>query len=149
MRSRVYVTVGCPSVCPSVPLFHLSIATTACRGFAAKRPADRRYRSIACAGAQHCSNNRAAPPQHSARQQNANIVAFFVAVEGWIQTGLWTNLIHPRFSCDCWRCVGYTLETDCQKVSRWSALLPFRHCPFTSTSDCCNSARIVGLTALY
>ena len=41
MRSRVYVTVGCPSIC----LSHLSTAAVAaCGWFAAERPACRRYR---------------------------------------------------------------------------------------------------------
>ena len=43
MRSRVYVTVGCTSVC----LSHLSTAAAAVGGFAAEHPAGRRYRSIA------------------------------------------------------------------------------------------------------
>jgi len=34
MRSRVYVTVGCPSVC----LSHYSTAAATCSGFAAERP---------------------------------------------------------------------------------------------------------------
>ena len=43
MRNGVYVTVGCPSVCVSRWL----TAVTAASGFAAERPAGRRYRSIA------------------------------------------------------------------------------------------------------
>ena len=42
MRSRVYVTVRCPSDCLSHPL-----AAATCDGFAAVGPAGRRYRSIA------------------------------------------------------------------------------------------------------
>ena len=43
MQSCVYVTVGCPSVRPSVCL----TPATAAGGFAAERRAGRRYRSIA------------------------------------------------------------------------------------------------------
>ena len=43
MRCRVYVTVGCPSVC----LSHRSTAATAVGGFAAERTVDRRYRPTA------------------------------------------------------------------------------------------------------
>ena len=43
--SRVYVTVRCPSVCPSAS--QISTAAAACGGFAAVSPAGRRYRSIA------------------------------------------------------------------------------------------------------
>ena len=42
MRSKVYMTVGCPSVC----LSHRSTAAVACGGFAAGRPTGRRYRSV-------------------------------------------------------------------------------------------------------
>jgi len=48
MRSSVYETVERPSVC----LSHRSTAAAACGGFAAERPAGRRYRPIASAGAQ-------------------------------------------------------------------------------------------------
>ena len=41
--NKVYVMVGCPSV----RLSHRSTAAAAARGFAAERPADRRYQSIA------------------------------------------------------------------------------------------------------
>jgi len=41
---RVYVTIRCLSVCPSVPS---CVAGAACGGFAAVGPAGRRYRSIA------------------------------------------------------------------------------------------------------
>jgi len=51
MRSRVYVTVRClsvrPSVCPSVCLCRHSPAALRCCRFAAVCPASRRYRSIA------------------------------------------------------------------------------------------------------
>jgi len=40
------------SVRPSVCMSHRSTAAAACGGFAAERPADTRYRSIAGAGAQ-------------------------------------------------------------------------------------------------
>ena len=43
MRSRVYVTVQCPSVWLSVCLSHRSTAGAACGWFAAERPANRRY----------------------------------------------------------------------------------------------------------
>ena len=43
VRCRVYVTVGCPSVC----LSHRSTAATAVGGFAAERTVDRRYRPTA------------------------------------------------------------------------------------------------------
>ena len=43
VRTRVYLTVGCPSVC----LPQLSTAAAACGGFAAVSPAGRRHRSIA------------------------------------------------------------------------------------------------------
>ena len=60
MRSRVYETVECPSVRPSVCLSHRSTAA-ACGGFAAERPAaGRRYRSIAVAGAQQQRRRAAA-----------------------------------------------------------------------------------------
>jgi len=45
MRSDIYVTVGRPSVCLSVPAFGR------CGGFAAVGPAGRRYRSIAARAA--------------------------------------------------------------------------------------------------
>ena len=38
MRSRVYVTIACPSVRPSVSLSHHSTAAAAYGGFAAERP---------------------------------------------------------------------------------------------------------------
>ena len=57
MRSRVCVTVRCPSVC----LSH-SLAAAACAGFAAVGPAGRRYRSIAA---------RPAPQQHGAAARRA------------------------------------------------------------------------------
>jgi len=47
MRSRVYLTVGRPSVRPSVRLSHRSTAATAAGGFAAVRRAGVRYRSTA------------------------------------------------------------------------------------------------------
>ena len=43
MRCRVYITVGCPSVC----LSHRSTAAAAVGGFAAERTVDRRYRQTA------------------------------------------------------------------------------------------------------
>jgi len=47
LRSRVYETVRCLSVSPSVSLSH-SPASAACGGFAAVGQAGRRYRSITC-----------------------------------------------------------------------------------------------------
>ena len=52
MRTRVYVSVGCPSVCPSgcpsIGRAHSSKSAAAgCSGFAAVGPAGRRYRSTA------------------------------------------------------------------------------------------------------
>jgi len=47
MRNRVYKTVRCPSVCPSVSLSHQSNAAAACGGFAAERRTRKRYRSTA------------------------------------------------------------------------------------------------------
>ena len=44
MRSRVYETIELPSGCL---VSHRSTTAAACGGFAAKRSADRRYRSIA------------------------------------------------------------------------------------------------------
>jgi len=64
MRYRIYVTVQCPSVC----LSHQSVAAVACLGFAAGRPAGRRYRSMAGAGAQQ-QRRRSMPPRHDAQQQ--------------------------------------------------------------------------------
>jgi len=68
MRSRVFVTVRCPSVCSSVP-------ASACDGFAAERRAGRRYRSTA-AGAQQqrrtsvpCRNTATGGPSHSHSQR--------------------------------------------------------------------------------
>jgi len=46
MRSRIYVTVGCPS---GVCLSHHSTAAAACGGFAAESRAGRRYRPTAMA----------------------------------------------------------------------------------------------------
>jgi len=48
MRSRICVTVGCPSVRPS----RRSTAATAAGGFAAERPAIRRYRLLAAGAMQ-------------------------------------------------------------------------------------------------
>ena len=47
MRCEVCVTVGCPSVRPSVCLSHLSTAATTAGGFAAERREGRRYPSLA------------------------------------------------------------------------------------------------------
>ena len=58
MRSRVYVTVRCPSDRLSAH----SPAAAACGGFAAVGPAGRRYRSIAA---------RPAPQQHRAAARRA------------------------------------------------------------------------------
>ena len=46
VQSRVYETVGRPSVCLSVCPFHHSAAARRCGGFAVVGPAARRYRSI-------------------------------------------------------------------------------------------------------
>ena len=46
MRSRIYVTVGCPS---GICLSHHSTAEAACGGFAAESRAGRRYRPTAMA----------------------------------------------------------------------------------------------------
>ena len=53
MRRSVYVTVGCPSTCPSVPSF-----TCSSGGFAARRRAGTRYRSTVERAA--CRNGAAA-----------------------------------------------------------------------------------------
>ena len=50
MRSRVYKTVRCPSVCPSVSLSHQSNAAATCGGFAAEHHMRKRYRSTAPGG---------------------------------------------------------------------------------------------------
>ena len=68
MRSRVYVTVRCPSVCSSVP-------ASACDGFAAERRAGRRYRSTATGAQQQrrtsvpCRNTATGGPSHSHSQR--------------------------------------------------------------------------------
>jgi len=54
MRCRIYVTVQCPSVCR----FHRSVAAVACLGFAAGRPAGKRYPSTAGADAQQQRRRR-------------------------------------------------------------------------------------------
>ena len=73
MRSRVYVTIGCPSVC----LVHRSTAAAACGGFAAERPADRTYRSTAAA---------ASAQQHSAQQQMPAVSCWQPSWRDWTQT---------------------------------------------------------------
>ena len=52
MRSRVYLTVGCPSVCLSVCLSRHSTAAATCGRFAAERRAGRRYRPTAAVAQQ-------------------------------------------------------------------------------------------------
>jgi len=69
-EERVYVTGGCPSVCPLVCLSHHSIAAAACGGFAAERRANRRYRSRAAGAGRQVTT----APQHGgiARRSAAN-----------------------------------------------------------------------------
>jgi len=99
MRSRVYETFLCPSVC----LSHLSAAATACGGFAAVGPADRRYRSIAT---RRVCNRRG---RISIRiytavgrpAANASSVVFLAAVEGWTQTCYLLVLFHKPRAISC------------------------------------------------
>jgi len=69
MRNRVYETVERPSIC----LSHRSTAAAVAGGFAAERPADRRYRSTAAgaggAAYQLQARSAATAPQHGAQQQ--------------------------------------------------------------------------------
>jgi len=70
MLSRVYVTIGRPSVRLSVRLSHYSTSAAACGGFAAERRADRIYRSTA-AGAGRLA---ATAPQHGAAAHAGSVV---------------------------------------------------------------------------
>jgi len=71
MRSRVYKTVRCPSVCPSVSLSHQSNEAAACGGFAAERRTGKRYRSTAPGARQH---QRRIPGRSTALSSNAGNV---------------------------------------------------------------------------
>ena len=86
MPIRVYVTVGCPSVRPSVLSFTSG-------GFAAERRADRRYRSAArqTVGIQQ-QRRRCTRPQHGAQQQT-----FHVHSQGM---RLNTDLLHTQYRPD-------------------------------------------------
>jgi len=55
MRNWVYETVGCPSVCPSLCLSHLSTAAVASGRFA-ERPAGRRYWSTEAGAGRSAAN---------------------------------------------------------------------------------------------
>jgi len=61
MRSRVYVTVGRPSVRPSVCLSHRSTPATTAGQFAAERPVGRIYRLIAVGTEQEMPSEEAQP----------------------------------------------------------------------------------------
>jgi len=91
MRSRVYVTVRCPSVC----LFQSS-AAAACGGFAAVGPAGRRYRWIA-------PQQNGAAARHAAA--NAGSGTFTADVGGWTQIYLYCCMMiscHDFYlSCRC------------------------------------------------
>jgi len=65
MRSRVHVTVGCPSF-DRVSFPSPTAAAAVCGGFAAERRAGTRYRSTAAGGRRRPA---ATAPQHGAQQQ--------------------------------------------------------------------------------
>ena len=73
MRSRVYVSVGCPSAC----LSHRSTAAAAAGGFAAEHCAGTRYRSIV-AGASTVYQLQA--------RSAANVGSVALKAEGWGST---------------------------------------------------------------
>jgi len=71
VRCRVYVTVGCPSVC----LSHRSTAATAVGGFAAERTVDRRYRPTAAAAVLRA-------PCRRRRRSAANVDSVMLRADG-------------------------------------------------------------------
>ena len=85
---KVYVTVRCPSVCPSVCLSQLSTAAAACGGFASVGPADRIYSvSTDCCTAGAQQHDTAAAGHTTARRSAAKAigVTFIATVRGWTQ----------------------------------------------------------------
>jgi len=78
MQSKVYATIACPSIC----LSHLLTDAAACDGFAAGRPARRRYRSTVAAP----SSNGAAAARRTAA--NTSSVTLLYSRRGRLNTRL-------------------------------------------------------------
>jgi len=115
MRSRVYVTVRCPSVCPSLrPSFCPIIRPQQRRdGFAAERRGSSRYRSTAAVAGASSSNGVAARRTAAADAGSATLSAEL--------TRLNTELFFKRAASGGSRgCPGCPDKEHILKTCRWS-----------------------------